>query len=325
MDHDSPLAARPAIPGAFAAAIRAVHGQSGHRWLEELPRRLVDLAAQWQLTLASPSFALSYNYVTPAVRADGAEVVLKVGVPSPLLICEIEALRLADGRGMAQLLAADVDQGALLLERLSPGATLATQDDESATARAAEVMQRIWRPAPAGHPFPTVQTWAQGFVRLRQRFDGSSSPLPPRLLEMAERLFDELTASADEPVLLHGDLHHFNILSARREPWLAIDPQGVVGEPTYEVGALLRNPFDQLPRFDDLLRIQTRRVDQLSEMLGFQRQRIAGWGMAQAVLSTWWHLEDNVDGYEKGLAYAETLAALYSSRPRRVSRPPGAA
>jgi streptomycin 6-kinase len=313
------------MTGTFSAAIRAVHGAPGQRWLEELPRRLADLAAQWQLTLTAPAFPLSYNYVAPAVRADGATVVLKLGMPSPLLACEIEALRLAEGRGMAQLLAADADQGALLLERLSPGATLATLDDEAATARAAEVMQRIWRPAPASHPFPTVQHWAQGFVRLRQRFSGGSGPLPARLVELAERLFDELLASAGEPVLLHGDLHHFNILSAQREPWLAIDPQGVVGEPAYEVGALLRNPFDPLPPFDDLLRIQARRVDQLSEALGFQRQRIAGWGLAQAVLSAWWHVEDNVGSFEQPLAYAKALAALGAGRPRRATRPPGAA
>jgi streptomycin 6-kinase len=63
---------------------------------------------------------------------------------------------------------------------------------------------------------------------------------------MAESLFRELIASSESPVLLHGDLHHFNILSARRQPWLAIDPKGVAGEPAYEPGALLRNPNPEL-------------------------------------------------------------------------------
>ncbi len=75
-------------------------------------------------------------------------------------------------------------------------------------------------------------------------------------------------------MLLHGDLHHENILAAAREPWLAIDPKGIVGELTYEVGALLRNRLDAAP---DLRRLQVRRIDQLSEALGLDRQRLLGW------------------------------------------------
>ena len=75
------------------------------------------------------------------------------------------------------------------------------------------------------------------------------------------------------PVVLHGDLHHFNILAAERQPWLAIDPKGVVGEPVYETGALLRNPWPDLLSLPDPGRILARRVDQLAEELGFDRAR----------------------------------------------------
>jgi streptomycin 6-kinase len=107
-----------------------------------------------------------------------------------------------------------------------------------------------------------------------------------------------------EPVLLHGDLHHWNILAAGRQPWLALDPKGIVGEPAYEVGALLRNP-DLMP-----LQVQERRVDQLTAELGFDRYRILGWGIAQAVLSAWWSYEDHGHGWESAVACAEILAAL---------------
>ena len=64
------------------------------------------------------------------------------------------------------------------------------------------------------------------------------------------------------PVVLHGDLHHYNILAATREQSLAIDPQGVIGEPEYEVGALLRNPFD-LVKWQGLRGIMLRRIEHL--------------------------------------------------------------
>jgi streptomycin 6-kinase len=124
-------------------------------------------------------------------------------------------------------------------------------------------------------------------------------------VDTAERLFAELLASQAEPVLLHGDLHHFNILAAERQPWLALDPKGVVGEPAYEVGALLRNPSPDQPAH-----VQARRVAQLAEALALDRERLLGWGVAQAVLSGWWMYEDHGYGWEPALACAEVLAGL---------------
>jgi streptomycin 6-kinase len=258
-----------------------------------------------------PPFDLSYNYVAPAVRADGAGVVLKLGVPNPELLTEIAALRHYDGRGIVQLLDADEEVGLLLLERLKPGTTLlGLADDEEATAIAAQVMGDLWRLPPAGHNFPAVAKWAAGMERLRHEFDGGSGPFPPRLVALAEALFADLLGSMSDPVLLHGDLHHENILRAERQPWLALDPKGVVGEPAYEVGALLRNPLPQLLSWPRPERIQARRLDILAEILGFDRQRMIAWSVAQAVLSAWWSYEDHGHGWEPAIACAELLASL---------------
>ena len=127
--------------------------------------------------------------------------------------------------GAVKLLDADPDLGALVLERLKPGSSLADlPDDAQATSIAAGVIERLRRPAPDGHPFPTVAEWAAGLDTLRSWFDGGTGPLPAPLVERAEALFAELIATTGTPVLLHSDLHHENILAAEREPWLAIDP-----------------------------------------------------------------------------------------------------
>jgi len=171
-------------------------------------------------------------------------------------------------------------------------------------------MRQLWRPVPPNHPFPTVNDWGRGFARLRQHYEGGSGPFPTRLLEEAEALFAELSASMAESVLLHGDLHHDNILAAQRQPWLAIDPKGLVGEPAYETGALLRNPLPELLKAPQPGRILARRVDQLSEELGLDRERVRGWGLAQAVLSAWWSVEDTDQIGEGALTCAELLAAI---------------
>ncbi|MBA3533186.1 MAG: phosphotransferase [Ardenticatenales bacterium] len=303
----------PSLPDHFTRRINDVFQEAGAAWLARLPAIIAACEQRWALT-ALPAFAnLSYNYVAPALGADGSEVVLKLGVPHLDFWREMEVLRLYDGRGMVRLLDSDPELGAMLLERLQPGTPLAhlvAEDDERATTIAAEVMQALWRPAPAGASLPTVVDWAAGMGKLRRHFDGGTGPLPTPLVEQAERLFAELLSSQAEPVMLHGDLHHENILAAQREPWLALDPKGILGEPAYEVGALLRNPRPQLLAMSDLRRLFARRVDQLAEALGVERERIVGWGMAQAVLSAWWSIEDHEPGWEFDIACAEQLAAL---------------
>jgi streptomycin 6-kinase len=300
-----------AIPKGFAHTIVELHQKVGVEWLNHLPALIADCAAAWSLTVFSPFEPLSYNYVAPGVRADGTGVVLKVGVPDRELLTEIAALRTYDGHGIVRLLDADPDRGVLLLERLWPGTPLfELVDDEQATAIAAEVMRQLWRPVPPDHPFPTVADWARGLKRLRNRFDGGTGPFPPTLVDRAEALFPELIASMDEPVVLHGDLHHWNVLRAEREPWLALDPKGVAGEPAYEVGALLRNPMPGIAAWPRLGQILARRVDQLAELLDFDRARLVSWGLAQAVLSAWWSIEDHGHGGEAAIAVATALAGL---------------
>lgn len=296
------------IPENLARTTISLYGDAGIEWLDNLPNLISEFGQRWALTVQPPFEHLSYNYIAPATRADGIAVIFKAGVPNPELVTEIEALRLYDGRGICRLLADDRERGVLLLERLRPGTMLSTLvDDEEATRIAARVMRQLWRPVPPDHPFRTVSDWAAGLERMRQCFDGGTGPLPTALVEKAEGLFAELLSSMDEVVLLHGDLHHYNILRAEREPWLAIDPKGIVGEPAYEAGALLRNPILTFLEWPRLARITARRVDILAEELGFDRERLLGWSLAQAVLSAWWCVEDHMDCWDDAIRCAEIL------------------
>jgi streptomycin 6-kinase len=130
------------------------------------------------------------------------------------------------------------------------------------------------------------------------------------LFDKAEKLYAELSASMAEPVLLHGDLHQDNILSAEREPWLAVDPKGVIGEPVFETAALLRNFWPDILSVPDPKSLMARRIDQLSAELGFDRERIYDWGFSQAVLSVVWGIEDTGKLENEGLYFVELLNAI---------------
>lgn len=294
-----------------------MHGDAGQAWLDELPTRVAGYEHRWAIQVAPPFANLSYNYVAPAVRSDGAQLILKLGMPHPELSSEIAALRHYDGHGSVRLTEADPESGALLIGRLLPGNMLLDlTDDDEATRIAAQVMRALWRPpppAPDNTVFPTAAHWASGLQRLRARYDGGTGPLPAGMVERAETLFAELLASSGAPMLLHGDLHHENILSAERAPWLAIDPKGLVGEAEYEVGALIRNPLLRLLALPDVTATLARRFDVLAETLSFDRQRMIAWSYAQAILSAWWHIEDHGHGWEPTIALAERLAPLLNT------------
>lgn len=298
------------LPEGFHRRITGAFGEAGTKWLEALPALLQELATYWGITIQEPFADMAYRFVAPAVRDDGSEVVVKAGVPNRELRAEITALGLFDGHGSVRLLEALPERGAFLLERLKPGRALFhLHDDEAAISAACGIMAKLWEAGPAAG-FPTVPDWARGLERLRKRFDGGTGPFPSRLVETAEGLFKDLISSMAEVTLLHGDLHHWNILSAEREPWLAIDPQGVIGEPAYEVGAWLRNPFPFLLEEPRLDRLTKRRVDQFAAELGLERDRLLGWGVAQAVLSTWWAYEDGEEDPNPWLAVAEAIASV---------------
>ena len=236
---------------------------------------------------------------------------MKLAVLDHSIGAEIDALRLFDGDGTARLVDSDESLGAMLLERLEPGALLLdVDDDREATSVAAGLIVRLRRPVPPKHRFHDIWEWMQGLERLRSAFDGGTGPFPASLVARTEA---HLHNPSGEKAMLHGDLHHYNMLSAQREPWLAIDPKGIVGEPEYEAAAYLRNNLLDRP---DPRRTLSMRVDQLAAESGLDRERIIGWGLADRVLSAWWSYEESGRADEADLAVAAMYDDLQAWAPR---------
>ena len=293
------------IPGDFARRIERAYRDDGRAWLDSLQSLVAECEQRWSLTADPPFEPLSYSYTAPARDRHGAPAVLKLAVPGPFTVAEIEALRLFDGDGAARLIDSNEGLGAMLIERLEPGELLlGMEDDREATSIAAGLMVRLRRPVPPAHRFHDIWEWMQGLERLRSAFDGETGPFPADLVERAET---HLASPSGERMILHGDLHHYNILSARREPWLAIDPKGIVAEPEYEAAAFLRNNLLDQPEPRSVLSM---RIDQLADEVRLDRERMIGWGIADRVLSGWWSYEESGRPDEGDLAIAAMYADL---------------
>ena len=274
-----------------------VYGDAGSAWIDQFPALLDRVIARWGLTLGEGFSYIGYAYVVRAELPDGTRAVLKLGPQEKEVApdgsqyaSELAALRHFDGAGICRLLDGDESEVSQLLELLEPGTMLAELgDDVAATEIAADVMSRLCKPLPPGDGFMSLERWGQAFARVRERYGGGCGAFPPDLFEPAADLWADLCATQGEHVLLHGDLHHYNILRATREPWLAIDPKGLAGERAYEIGPFLYNKIEGI---DDMRAYTLRRIGQFSDILGLDRQRLTAWGFAQAVLSRLWNFED---------------------------------
>jgi streptomycin 6-kinase len=219
-----------------------------------------------------------------------------------------EVTRAFQGRGMVRAL--EVVPGAALLERLAPATPLVhvvrRGDDDGATAILCDVIEAM-SPSAMATPCPTVRDWGRGFDRYDASTDGR---IPRDLAATGQREFLELCDSQRNPRLLHGDLHHYNVVRDRLRGWVAIDPKGVVGELEYEIGAALRNPTER----PDLLAASTiaRRVTLFTSRLKLDAVRILRWAFAQAILSAIWSVEDgeDVDSTNPAVVLATTLRPM---------------
>jgi streptomycin 6-kinase len=291
------------VPPALARNAIEAWGRDGERWLADLPRLLDEIAGRWALELGEP-YGLSFHWVCRARRADGSAAVLKLGPPADgHLAVEAATLAAYDGAGAVRLLAHDPDRGALLLERAEPGTMARDVREIVATAALITVMRRLHSaPVPAGVP----DLMARDVPSFEAYLRGGDDRIHHRLVGRALELLVALSTSAGPAVLLHGDLHHDNVLRAHREPWLAIDPHGVAGDPGYEVGAMLYNP-DPWRRDPALLALVPSRVEQLADGLGLPVERVRAWGFVQGVLSEVWTVQGGGTPGSRALDVARLL------------------
>src|SRR5688572_20862900 len=253
----------------------------------DLRRRVKDRITTWRVVVER--IAETESSVLAFGRRGDQPVVVKVAKRDRDEWRSGAVLQAFDGNGVVRVF--DYIDGALLLERLSPGNSLVstslTGNDEQATQILADVIGKM-SPRESVVGVPTVHDWGLGFERYAA---SGNTQIPKMLVEDACRVYSELSASQSRPRLLHGDLHHDNVLLDARRGWLAIDPKGVVGEPEYEVGAALRNPLDRPALFLQSSAIEAR-VQCFGDRLRLNSERILAWSFAQAVLAAIWAAED---------------------------------
>lgn len=224
------------VPQAFAGATVTREGDAGREWIDALPGLVEELCRRWHLTLEGGVIAGYLGLVIPARRVE-EPCVLKVSWIDESTADEALALAAWKGQGAVQLLDAQPALGALLLERLDHRRSLNDVEIGEAVETAGRLLRRLAIPAPPG--FRPLKLVAQDISRaLPQRWEQYHRPMPRLWLEQACELAVQLGATAGN-LLVNYDLHYEDVLRGQREPWLAVDPKVVAGDPEYGIAQLL--------------------------------------------------------------------------------------
>ena len=268
----------------FEQNIINIYGDEGRNWLKNLPGMVNSLAAQYGISNLSPVTNLTYNYVLEGFQGT-QPIILKCGLDSLGIKREAAALKEFSGTGSVKLLAEGEQM--LLLERIIPGESLKSywpDKDNEALKIVIDIMYKLYNiPLPKPHIFPTIIDWLTALDR--------DINIPRRYLEKARLLKNSLLNTCSAFKLLHGDLHHGNILNNKDE-WLVIDPKGVIGEPAYELAYFIRNPIPELLHNESATHIINWRAVNSAKFFDITPQRILNWSFVQSVLSWIWALED---------------------------------
>jgi len=295
------------IPEELAASHHENDGDAGDAWIAALPDLAANYLDRWQLTLAGPAAHGVVSLVLPVDTADGTQAVLKLQPVDHETAGEPIALRTWAGDGVVRLLNDDPDTGTMLLERLHMDRPLSTiPDDLTAVRILAEMLARlVTKPAPPG--LRHLDDIARAMVERTPRAASFLSVADDRdLLNTCAAAVRELL---DEPgnQLLHWDLHYDNILAADREPWLAIDPKPLAGDPGFELMPALRNRWEEVVESGNIPRAVRRRFDLMTEILDLDRNRAVGWTLGRVLQNCLWDIDSGevvLQPEQKAIAYA---------------------
>jgi streptomycin 6-kinase len=282
------------IPERLAAACRGVPERVA--WLAHLPRSVRELEGRWSLSLGPPFDCsnMTCAWVAPAVRSDGTHVVLKVGMPHMEGTHELDGLRFWDGEPTVRLFEADAALNAMLLERCDPGTALRDLRELEQDIVMAGLLRRLWRRPSATHPFRPLAAmllhWMEETVASAARWTDAG------LVRAGLRLFEELSRVSSDHVLLATDLHAGNVLRARREPWLVIDPKPFVGDRAYDATQHLFNCKGRLSA------APTETIDRFADLLELDRERVRLWMFARAAAEPRDVWDEDSVGLAKALA-----------------------
>jgi len=267
------------LPANLVDSVRTDPVPHRREWLCVLPGIVVDLAERGLGEPYQPGGRCAW--VAPVRDVTGQDLVLKVAWRHDEAAHEADGLRAWAGQAAVRLHDSEVfdSTSVLLLERCHPGTTLAAALPEPEQDEVvAGLLRRLWAAPTDGCPFRPLQVMCNAWaVEFEEKLAASAGLLDPGLARAGIELFRSLPTTAERRVLLCTDLHAGNVLAARREPWLVIDPKPYLGDPTYDALQHLLNCEERLVADPAGL------AKRMADLLGLDPDRLISWLFARCI------------------------------------------
>jgi len=232
---------------------------------------------------------MTYHFVAKAETESHQKVVLKIGFDKNLIESEKKSLMFFNGEGAVGLIDFNDEYNAILIEQAIPGYALKSiypDQFEVAICAYSETIHKLHnKKLPVLHSFPYISDW------LKAIDEANKDKLPRNLMEKAIKLKNKLLNTISNEKLLHGDLHHDNILQQGNE-WVVIDPKGVVGDIEFEAAAFDFITISELAN-QDAKEIMYSRIEQVARKSNLKYQRLIDWTYVRLILMSVWMIEDN--------------------------------
>ena len=298
------------IPPKLKTKIINIHGIKGKQWIEKFPSILAGCIKKWNLANVSAHTNLSFNVISFAFSPEYGEVVLKLGVPAPGMVAEAKALKFFGSNVSCKCYDYDTGAGAFLLERIIPGNDLTSVGDFRERINiVSALINETAISAEEGAGLPYYSRWiSQAFKKARDENHSNSKLIG--MIDKAEGI-SVRTEKLNLPLyVLHGDLHHTNILFDGSGKWKVIDAQGVIGIRALSPAVFLENQIRMTERGKRFALLEEM-LSMFSQSLREPVELITACLFIDSVLSICWDIEDGAS-FDDLLDNVEDCELFYS-------------
>lgn len=228
------------LPQEYIDKIKNLFGIEGEKWLDNLENVINDNIKKYDLTDLKPVKNLSYNFVATAEFTKYGDVIIKIGLPDKETIQEITALSIYNGNFACKCYEYDFKQSFYVLEKLKPGTSLLNENDRE---KRIEIFCDLAKKLPVKvESNINLSTYRETIDKAFNiaRTDKKKYEKLIEYIEIADKEYKKIENLNLNKYVLHGDLHHDNIL-LNGDTYKAIDPHGRIGEKILEVGTFIEN------------------------------------------------------------------------------------
>ena len=190
------------------------------------------------------------------------------------------------------------DENALLMERAMGDRSLVEMAkngrDDEASSIICSVIAKLHAQKSSCPDLVPLDIWFKDLKAAAAKYGG--------VFGSCNKIANKLLRDPVDEVVLHGDIHHGNILDFGAKGWLAIDPKGLLGERGFDYANLFCNPDVVTATKPGRL---AQRVKVISAEAGLDPVRLLQWIAAWAGLSAAWAHDDSVSA-EPAMTVAQT-------------------